>query len=102
MYLKSIGTLDINHFHTLLELSYCPSAHALIRPKSHIFKIDGFRLNAQPTTLGWKIVYNGLSLVENSVTRLTKIQHKSVDFFVNLDVLIWVVVNKNVLIFLLI
>ena len=32
-----------------------------------------------------------LTLVENSVTKLTKIQHKSVDFFVDLDVLIWVV-----------
>ena len=31
------------------------------------------------------------SLVENSVTKLTKIQHKSVDFFVDLNVLIWVV-----------
>ena len=37
------------------------------------------------------------SLVENSVTKLTKIQHKSVDFFVDLDVLIWVVFSqKNV------
>ena len=31
------------------------------------------------------------ALVENSVTKSTKIQHKSVDFFVDLDVLIWVV-----------
>ena len=39
------------------------------------------------------------SLVENSVTKLTKIQHKSVDFFVDLDVLIWVVFKQKIVVF---
>ena len=35
------------------------------------------------------------ALVENLVTKLSKIQHKSVDFFVDLDVLIWIVFNPK-------
>ena len=40
-----------------------------------------------------------VTLVEKNSDQINKTQHKSVDFFVDLDVLIWVFLNTKLLIF---